>query len=76
MEHWGWSKNWVRDGLSNGAHDASTGDGTTLTKGIDSLGLEEATRMPLAYFTNVTDRANAGFPAPAKLETEERLMRL
>jgi len=69
MEHWKWSKNWVCEGLSNGAQDASAGDGTALAKGIDSSSLVEGTVMPLAHLANGAARANADLPAPAKLGT-------
>ena len=68
MEHWGWSKNWVCEGLSNGAQNASTGDGGPLTKGINSFDLEEATAIALTHLTNNSARATAGLPAPARLE--------
>ena len=67
MEHWKWSKNWVCEGLSNRAQNASAGDGAALTESIDSSGLVEGAVMPLPHLADVTARANAGLPAPAKL---------
>ena len=69
MEHWKWSKNWVCEGLSDRAQNASAGDGTTLTEGIDSSGLVEDAIMPLPHLANAAACAIAGLPAPAKLGT-------
>jgi len=76
MEHWGWSKNWMCQGLPNGAQDAGFGDGGSITKSINAISVKETTFMLVSHYSNLTSiaaRANAGIPGPAKLEASELL---
>ena len=72
MEHWGWSKNWMCQGLPNGAQNAGSGNGGLVTKGINTIGFKEATFVLVpdkSNLTNIAARYDAGLPASAKLES-------
>ena len=72
MEHWGWSKNWMCQWVPNGAQNAGSGNGGSVTKGVNTIGFKEATFMLVpdkSHLTNIAPRSNAELPAPAKLET-------
>ena len=68
MEHWGWSKDWMCQGLPNGAQNASFGNGEPVTKGINTIGFKDASFVFVPDESHLTNIADACLPAAGNLE--------